>query len=235
MNLMEKIDRQKVSLAGVLIAVGVVCRILLHDFFNSIANPWAEYGFLDVFFVTAAIAIFSGILLGRYFTFIVPIFVLVITDVFYAIVDPVNAAQWTSWLFLFTLSGYVFMALIGLYTRKKSKLNYTFIPKLLGAGILGVIIYDLWTNFGFWLSYSRMGWYPTTVEGLITVYEGGLPFMLWHILSAGVALTLIAIPLVYFKEHKLLRAEMRIRPLEKYAIAGSTLVLITLSIVSALI
>jgi len=235
MNLNEKIDKQKISLAAVLIAIGVISRILLHDFFNGIPNPWAEYGFLDVFFVTAAIAIFSGILLGRYFVFIVPIGVLVITDVFYAIVDPVNAAQWTSWLFLFTFSGYVLMALIGFYTRKKSELNYAFIPKLLGVGILGVVIYDLWTNFGFWLSYSRMGWYPTTLEGLGTVYVGGLPFMLWHILSAGIALTVVVIPVVYFKEHKLIRGEMMLRPLEKYAIAGSTLILIILSIISALI
>ena len=235
MNLIEKFGKEKLLLLGLLVAIGVFSRIVLHDFFNSIANPWAEYGFLDVFFVTAAVAIFSGILLGKYFTIIVPLAVIAITDFFYALVDPANVAHWTSWLFLFTGSGYVFMALIGSYTKNKSKLNFAFIPKLLGAGILGVVIYDLWTNFGFWLSYSKMGWYPQTLEGLATVYSGGVPFMIWHIISTAICLTVVAVPVIYFKEHELIKREIVLKPVEKYIIASSTIVLIALSIVSAII
>lgn len=236
MNIIKKIDKQKVLLAGLLVAIGVILRIVLHDFFNGIANPWAEFGFLDVFFITALVAIISGILLGKYFTIIVPLSVLVITDVFYALVDPsANVALFTSWLFLFTLSGYVIMALMGFYTKKKSKLNISFIPKILGVGILTVIIYDLWTNFGFWLSYSKMGWYPQTLEGLGMVFAGGLPFMLWHILSTAIALTIVVVPMVYLKEHKILKTEIVLKPFEKYSIAGATAVLIILSIISAVI
>jgi len=239
MNIGEKIENnmQKIILAGILVMIGVIGRVVLHDFFNSIANPWAEFGYLDVFFVIAAVSIFSGILLGKYYVFIVPICVVAITDVFYALVDPANAgaAHWTSWLFLFTGSGYVFMALIGFYTKKKSKLNMMFIPKIFGAGILGIIIYDLWTNFGFWLTYSKLGWYPATFEGLVTVYSGGLPFMLWHIISASIAIAVIAVPVVYLKEHKIISSEIILKPFEKYTIAGATLALIVLSIISAIL
>jgi hypothetical protein len=236
MNIFEKIDKQKVLLAGLLVAAGVILRIVLHDFFNGIANPWAEYGFLDVFFVTALVAIVSGILLGKYFTIIVPLFVLVITDVFYAFADPsANLALFTSWLFLFTLSGYVIMALMGFYTKKKSKLNISFIPKILVVGIIAVIIYDIWTNFGFWLSYSKMGWYPPTLEGLGTVFAGGLPFMLWHILSTAIALTIVVVPMVYLKEHKILKSEIVLKPFEKYSITGATAILMILSIITAVI
>jgi hypothetical protein len=236
MRIIDKIDKQKILLAGLLVAIGVILRISLHDFFNGIINPWAEFGYLDVFFVTALIAIVSGILLGKYFTILVPLSVLIVTDVFYAIVNPAaNIALYTSWLFLFTLSGYVIISLLGFYTRKKSKLNIAFIPKILGVGILGVIIYDLWTNFGFWLTYSKMGWYPQTLGGLGTVYAGGLPFMLWHIISTAIALTVVAIPLVYLKEHKIFKTDFTLKPFEKYSIAGATIILIIISIISALI
>lgn len=239
MDILDKIDKQKLILAALLVFIGVISRVLLHDFFNGIANPWDESGFavLDVFFVTATIAIISGILLGKYYTIIVPIAVLFVSDIFYAVIDPVEAglALYTSWLFLFTVSGYVFMALLGFYVKKKSKITYTFIPKLFGVGIIGILIYDLWTNFGFWLTYSRLGWYPTNIEGLITVYLGGIPSIIWHIISAGVALAVIAVPLIYFKEHEILKRELILKPMEKYVLASATMALITLSIISALI
>ena len=239
MEIINKIDKQKLILAGLLITIGVFSRILLHDFFNGIANPWDESGFglLDVFFVTAVVAIISGVLLGKYYTIIVPIAVLFASDIFYAAIYPEVAglALYTSWLFLFTVSGYVFMALLGFYIKKKSKINYTFIPKLFGVGILGIVIYDLWTNFGFWLTYSRLGWYPMNIEGLAIVYSGGIPFMIWHMLSAGIALTLIAIPLIYFKEHKILKHEIILKPVEKYILASATIFLIFISIISTFI
>ena len=240
MDIINKTDKQRLILAGLLIIIGVVSRILLHDFFNGIANPWdqSEFGaVLDVFFVTAIIAILSGVLLGKYYTIIVPIAVLFASDIFYAIIDPEEAglALYTSWLFLFTVSGYVFMALLGFYVKKKSKINYTFIPKLFGVGILGIVIYDLWTNFGFWLTYSRLGWYPMNIEGLATVYSGGIPMMIWHILSAGIALTVIAIPLIYFKEHEILKREIVIKPMENYILASATIILVTLIIISTFI
>jgi hypothetical protein len=230
-----KIDKQKMLLASIIIFIGVLCRIILHDFFNSISNPWAEFGFLDVFFIIAAVSIFSAILLGKIYTIAIPLIVLVITDVFYALVDPVNTSLYTTWLFLFTGSGYIFIALLSLYISKKSKLNIFFIPKILGVGILGIIIYDLWTNFGFWLSYSRLGWYPITLEGLATVYIGGLPFMIWHILSTSIVITVILIPIIYLTKNKLIKSEPKLNPIEKYVITSTTLFLMIVSIISAII
>ena len=112
-----EIDNQKILLATILIVIGVLCRIILHDFFNSINNPWAEFGVLDVFFVIAAVSIISAILLGKYYTIAVPLIVLAITDGFYAFVNPVNIALYPTWLFLFTSSGYIFIALLSLYTK----------------------------------------------------------------------------------------------------------------------
>ncbi len=234
-----EINNQKILLAGLLVAIGVLGRIILHDFFYGIANPWDQSGLsvLDVFFVIAAVSIFSGILLGKYYALIIPIIVIVISDVFYALVNPVNVLIYTTYLFLFTITGYIFISLIGFYTKKKSKLNITFIPKILGAGIVGIIIYDLWTNFGFWLSFSRL--YPDylspTFGGLIEAYTWGMPVMIWHILSGFIAIIIIAVPLVYLKEHKILQTDFKLKPIEKYVIASATLFLMGVSIISAII
>lgn len=235
MNISEKIDISKIKLASLLILIGVIGRILLHDYFNSISIPFAEYGFLDVFFIIALISIISGILIGKYYVFIVPICIIAITDIFYGIIDPINISYWYSWLFLFTTSGYVFLALLGSYTRKNSNINMNFIPKILGAGIFGVIIYDLWTNFGFWLGFSKLGYYPQTFQGLISVFIGGIPFMIWHILSLSLALTIITTPLVIYKEKINFSSTIFLKPTEKVYIISVTLILITASIISALI
>ncbi len=234
-----KIDKQKMLLAGLLIAIGFFGRIILHDFFNNIVNPWEQSGLLglDVFFVIALVSIFSGFMLGKYYALIIPITVIILSDFFYASVNSVNVLLYTTYLFLFTISGYVFISLIGLYTKKKSKLNKMFIPKILGAGIVGIIIYDLWTNLGFWLSFSRV--YPDylspTFAGLVTAYSWGIPVMIWHILSGAIAITVIAIPLVFLKEHKILKTDYSLKPFEKYSIASVTIILILISIISAVI
>jgi hypothetical protein len=235
MNSNKIIDNQKFKIASLLILIGVIGRISFHDFFNSISLPFIENGFLDVFFIIGALSIISGILLGKYYVFIVPIIIISITDLYYGIIDPINASYWYSWLFLFTTSGYVFIAMLGYYSRKKFELNFNYIPKLLGFGVIGVILYDLWTNFGFWLGFSKLGFYPQTINGLISVYIGGLPFMLWHIISLSLLLTIIIIPLILYKEKLVLSKNIIIKPFDNIYILIATIILISASILSAII
>jgi len=147
----------------------------------------------------------------------------------------VNTALWSTWLFLFTTSGYVFIALFGLLSKRKIKFEVKYIPKFLGIGFIGIIIYDLWTNFGFWLSYSQLGFYPQTIFGLMTVFVGGLPFMLWHILSFSIILTIILIPIIHFKSLSKISYDIILKPNEKIYILSATLILITASIITAII
>lgn len=235
MDISRILDNQKIRIASLLILIGVIARISFHDFFNSISLPFIENGFLDVFFIIGAISIISGLLIGKYYFFIVPIIILGITDLYYGIIDPINASYWYSWLFLFTTTGYVFIAMFGYYARKKSELKFSHIPKLLGFGIFGVIIYDLWTNFGFWLGFSKLGFYPQTINGLITVYIGGIPFMLWHILSLSLLLTIIIIPLILYKDRLSVSKNIIVKPMENLYFLGVTIILISASILSAII
>jgi len=235
MNISLNIDKQKIKIAIFLIFIGVIGRITLHNFFNNISIPFAEYGFLDVFFIIALVSILSGILLGKYYVFIVPLSVISLTDIYFGIINPVNSALWSTWLFLFTTSGYIFIALIGIFSKRKNKFEKQYIPKFLGIGLIGIIIYDLWTNFGFWLSYSKLGFYPQTFSGLATVYISGLPFMFWHLLSFSIIFSLTIIPIIIYKKNSMLLTAPFLKPNEKIYILCSTLVLVVASIISALI
>ena len=187
-------NKHRIIGAFILIMAGVLGRICLRGFLpntpswyitiNGITQP---VFMMDLFFVVAVISLLSGLLLRGYYTFIVPFLIMLITDIYYG----------NNYIFLFTWSGFILIALLGfLISNRKSTLN---IPVVMGTGIVGVLLYDLWTNFGCWL-----GWYPHTLNGLILCYTVAIPFTLWHLLSTAAAVSVIVIPAIYVKEHGLL-------------------------------
>ena len=140
---------------------------------------------IDAFFIVATLSLIAGRYLGRY-GFVVPLSIMAISDIYFG----------GGLILLFTWTGFVMMAFIGDGTRSRSFSAY------FGFGLLSVIAYDVWTNFGSWL-----GWYPHTLDGFILCYTVAIPFMLWHILSTIIALPLASLPFEYAKEHKLEEAK----------------------------
>ena len=197
-------NKHRIIGAFILIIAGVLGRIYLRNFLpntpswyitiNGITQP---VFMMDLFFVVAVISLLSGLLLRGYYTFIVPFLIMLITDIYYG----------NNYIFLFTWSGFILIALLGfLISNRKSTLN---IPIVIGTGIVGVLLYDLWTNFGCWL-----GWYPHTLNGLILCYTVAIPFTLWHLLSTVAAISVIVIPAIYLKEHGLLNINYVSTPTE---------------------
>ena len=170
---------------------------------------------MDLFFIVAIIALLSGLLLGSYYAFIVPISVILITDIILG----------NDYIFLFTWSGFAMIGLVGYILKAKNKFTIKKTPTIFGAGIGSVLLYDLWTNFGCWL-----GWYPHTVAGLSTCYTVALPFMLWHVLSTTIAIGLVVIPIAYLKEHKTLELDYTIKPIEKPISAALLAVIMLFSV-----
>lgn len=228
--MMEKIieEKNRIMLALSLIAIGSVIRILLHNnmpgspsvyiTINGITQPMFM---LDLFFVVAIISIISGLLLGGYYTFIVPISVMVITDIVLG----------NTWILLFTWSGFAILGLIGYMLKTKKSLTMKRVPRILGVGIVGILLYDLWTNFGTWLG----GWYTHTWEGLALCYTKALPFMFWHLLSTTIALTLVIVPIIYLKEQKITLPEYNIAPLEKRLSIAAPAILMVLALLSLVV
>lgn len=221
-------NKNRLMLAVLLIAFGSIIRILLQNnlpgspaiyiTINGITQPMFM---LDLFFIVAIISLISGLLLGGYYTFIVPISIMVITDLILG----------NNWILLFTWSGFVIIGVIGYILKSKNSLTIRHIPRILGAGIGGILLYDLWTNFGTWLG----GWYTHTWAGLALCYTRALPFMFWHLLSTTIAMVLVIVPIVYLKEHKVSIPEFKIDPLEKRLSIAAPVILMVLALISLLV
>jgi len=217
---------QRPLLAALLIIMGVMGRIFLCNFLPALPrysftlNGITQPVFMaDMFFIVAAIALLSGLLLGGYYTLLVPLGVLFLTDLYYG----------NNSIFLFTWSGFVLLGLLGYSAKKRLPLTVKSILPVMGLGIGGVLLYDLWTNFGCWLM-----WYPATLDGLLYCYILALPFTAWHLLS-----TLLALPLLYFvvvaiKTMKGTLYRITITPLEKYVTLSASSILIITSLLLVL-
>jgi len=204
--------------AVILVIAGVAGRIYLRDFLpdtpswyitiNGVTQP---VFMMDLFFVVATVSLLSGLLLGGYYAFVVPLSTMIITDLYYG----------NNYIFLFTWSGFVMLGFLGFLLATRTKLSFRKLPLLFGVGIGGVLLYDLWTNLGCWL-----GWYPHTLDGLLLCYTVAIPFTLWHLLSATVALSMVILPIMYLKEHEIIHVQYSIKPFEKVATTAISIILI---------
>ena len=205
--------RKKLFISTLLISFGVISRIWLYKFLPSTPHIYITLAgvrqplfMMDVFFIVAGISLIAGRYLGNLYTFLIPISIMAITDILIG----------NNMIFLFTWSGFVFMGITGYLCHKKS------IFQFFGFGLISVIIYDLWTNFGCWI-----GWYEHTIEGIILCYTVAIPFMLWHLISTAIILPLFSIPM----EKVELNRNMY---LSKYVSTSPAIILIIASILSVI-
>lgn len=181
-----KVDKRLIAI--LLISMGIIGRIWMRWMLPAAPHFYIDIGgssypvfMMDMFFWVAAISMIAGKYLGKIYAFVVPLSVMAISDIYFG----------NTWIMMFTWSGFIMMGFIS-YTRRNASFD-----SYIGYGLASVLLYDLWTNFGSWL-----GWYPHTINGLILCFTLAIPFMLWHILSTAVALTLLSIPFEYLSAHE---------------------------------
>ena len=142
-------------LAFVIIVFGVLSRIFLH---------WPN------FTPVIALALFGGVHLGKTRGWVVPLSLMVISDLFIGLHATV----------LFTWGSVVLIALLG--SRMRSRNN---VPALLGTSVLAAVLFFLVTNFGAWLAM-----YPKTAAGLASCYVAAIPFFRNSLVSTVVYMAL---------------------------------------------
>jgi hypothetical protein len=71
----------------------------------------------------------------------------------------------------FTWSAFILIGIFGIFFKRNSKHYFL---KISGGGIISVLLFYLWTNFGWWLV---SGMYPMNFQGLIQSYIAGFPFL----------------------------------------------------------
>ncbi|MDH7507389.1 MAG: hypothetical protein QHH15_06375, partial [Candidatus Thermoplasmatota archaeon] len=118
-------NKNRIIYAILLIAIGVITRIILH---NNLPSPPSIYitingltqpmFMFDLFVVVAIISLISGLILGGYYCFIVPISVMVISDIFIG----------NNWIILFTWSGFAIIGFIGFILKTKNRTSIKHIP-----------------------------------------------------------------------------------------------------------
>ncbi|MCD6542199.1 MAG: hypothetical protein J7K38_02615 [Thermoplasmata archaeon] len=190
-------SRKKIAIILPLIVAGIVGRLTLSrllppspDIYINVNGITQPLFMMDLFFVIATVSMLSGFLLDRRFSIVVPVSVMLLTDLIIG----------NNLIFIFTWSGFAMIALLSYILKSRKGFNLQSKYLILGTGIAGVLLYDLWTNFGCWLL-----WYPHTVEGLILCYTLAIPFTLWHLLSTTLSVTFIVLPIAYLKETKTIR------------------------------
>lgn len=135
----------KIIIFLILVILGAVFRLLPH--------PWN-------FTPIAAIALFSGVYLGRKYAFSVPILAMLFSDIF------LGFYNWK--LMAATYGSFALIGLIGLAIKRHKK------PETILAGSLTAsLLFFLITNFAVW---QFTPWYSKTFSGLIQCFILALPF-----------------------------------------------------------
>jgi hypothetical protein len=119
-----------------------------------------------------AIALFSGFYLKRKYAVLVPLLLMVITDLFLGFHE----------IIAFTWGSIVLITIFGIIQKKRKS-----VLTIVSSSLISATLFFLVTNFGVWLA----GWYTYTFEGLMKCYIMAIPFfrnMIFSTLLYSVAL-----------------------------------------------
>lgn len=130
-------------LAIILILTGFALRLMPH---------------MPNFTPVAAIALFSGAYLNKKYAVIVPLMLMVASDLFIGLHNVT----------LFTWGGFILTAALGMMLKKGKSPG-----KIVSMSVISSLLFYVISNFGVW----AMGWYPPTFKGLVACYVMALPFL----------------------------------------------------------
>jgi len=133
----------------------------------------------------SATALFAGTRLPRRYAFILPLIIAIVSDYLLLYVNPfstpildLSGIKPISAMFhattLYVWSSFLVSGLIGLWLRRHFKAS-----NLVLASLITSLQFFLITNFGVWAA----GAYSRGIDGLITSYAMGLPFLRWTMLG----------------------------------------------------
>ncbi len=149
-------NKRKIVLTVFIIFFGVVFRIFLNE---KVGIPNFE--------AVTSLSLLSGSFLGGIFAVITPLLMLFFSDLCFG-----NTS-----VYLFTWSAFVLIGIFGTLIKRNSKHYFL---KTTGMGILSVLFFYLWTNFGWWLV---SGMYSMNLWGLIQCFAAGILFLKNQLLS----------------------------------------------------
>ena len=191
MDIKNKINLQQwITLIG-LILFGTIGRYIL---FGMGVQPFPNFEVIMVVTFLAVMLIRSPLAL------LVPLISMIGSDLL--IGNPIFVGNQMNRIVLFTYSGFAIIALINLFNKDRlwngfGQLRLKTFGIAAGLGIGFVLLYDIWTNMGWWYLM-----YPHDAASLVAVFTAGLPFMVYHMISGVVTFIAIAIPVMMYVTRK---------------------------------
>ena len=176
---------------GLLVSFGILGRYLL---VSKGLQPFPN-------FEVVTIAAFIGIMfLDIRIAMLIPLIGMVGSDLLLG--NPIFIGEKMNQIVIFTYSGFALIALVSIFVGNRikpyvSSINFRSVFCMAGTGVFLVLLYDVWTNFGWWYLM-----YPHTGEALITVYILGFPFMIYHLISGITTFVFIGLPVISYLSQK---------------------------------
>lgn len=182
---MIKIEKRTIGLSFAFTAIMIIGRYVM---VTKGIQPFPNFEIITV------LTFLAVMLLDERIAIIVPVTGMIMSDIL--IGNPVYTGAEINKIVIFTYSGFAILVLINTFVKKKIEPYFASISKrsvisILGIGVSFVLIYDVWTNIGWWYLF-----YPHTLQGLATVFALGLPFMVYHLASGITTFLFIGLPAV---------------------------------------
>lgn len=219
MNIKSQSTIQQFIIAIGLILFGTIGRYVL---FGMGVQPFPNF---EVIMVVAFLAI---MLLRSPLALLIPLISMIGSDVL--IGNPIFVGSQMNRIVLFTYSGFTMIALLSLFNKERlwKKLGQFRLRTLglaAGLGVGFVLLYDIWTNIGWWYLM-----YPHDASSLIAVFVAGVPFMVYHMISGVVTFIVIAVPVMMYVSKK--KENMQFHPFKLTARHKIAAVLLVLGLVT---
>lgn len=218
MNLKESVNSIQIMWAAVFIAMGTFGRYLLVGFgFQPFPN----------FEIIMVLTFLAFMLLKPSVAIFVPLLSMVFSDVLLG--NSILVGSQMNKIVLFTYSGFTLVAVLCMIgkDRFKNRFNELRLKNVgfaAGLGIIFVLIYDVWTNIGWWYIM-----YPHNMQSLVMVFSAGIPFMLYHLIS-GVITFVVALPIfVYVSKKDTFDVSVNLKAIQKIPVVVIAVALIVLS------
>ncbi len=221
---MQKTHLQHITILISLIFFGALSRYLL---VSTGLQPFPNFELI------MAATLLAILLLPTTIAFLVPLASMILSDILLG--NSILTGSAMNQIVLFTYSGFALIALINTALKKTSQRRLTTISikntsYAIGLGVGLVLVYDLWTNMGWWYLI-----YPHTPATFTAVMTAGIPFMIYHMISGIVSTTLIVLPLYTLIKNKQLLSLPKIINMPKKTtflpVGLAVLMLISLSFV----
>jgi hypothetical protein len=219
MNIKNQINLQQLITMIGLILFGTIGRYVL---FGMGVQPFPNFEVIMVVTFLAVMLIRSPLAL------IVPLVSMIGSDVL--IGNPIFVGDQMNRIVLFTYSGFAMIALINLFNKDRlwsglGQLRLKSVGLAAGLGVGFVLLYDIWTNMGWWYLM-----YPHDATSLAMVYTAGVPFMIYHMISGVVTFCAIGLPIVIYIAKK--KDSMHLQPFKLKTIHKVPAVLLVLGLVA---